>query len=155
MAMKNVDGEEWYMYSRVEISHGTERFYLTSGWRDFLQENHLCEGDECVFKFVRSEGTLLLEKVTKNELLARKPKRGRPAKKPQPSGNVPMTEPVKKKRGRPAKHPQPSGNVPMTEPVEKKRGRPAKQPQPSGEILVTEAAEAEKEGGGEQGSSCE
>ncbi|KAJ0727041.1 putative transcription factor B3-Domain family [Helianthus annuus] len=124
MAMKNVDGEEWYMYSRVEISHGTERFYLTSGWRAFLQENDLCEGDECVFKFVRSEGTLLLAKVTKKEFLARKPKRGRPAKKPQPSGNVPMTEPVKKKRG-----------------------RPAKQPQPSGEILVTEAAEAEKEKG--------
>ncbi|KAJ0679647.1 putative transcription factor B3-Domain family [Helianthus annuus] len=92
MAMKNVDGEEWYMYSRVEITHGTERFYLTSGWRDFLQENHLCEGDECVFKFVRSEGTLLLEKVTKKGLLARKPKRGRPAKQPQPSGEILVTE---------------------------------------------------------------
>ncbi|MFS7920768.1 putative transcription factor B3-Domain family [Helianthus anomalus] len=83
MAMKNVDGEEWQVSLRVEISHDTKRYYLATGWGAFQRENDLSEGDECVIKFVRSEGKLLLTKITEQ---------------PQPFG--PGSEVVKRKRGR-------------------------------------------------------
>ncbi|MFS7920766.1 putative transcription factor B3-Domain family [Helianthus anomalus] len=83
MVMKNVDEEEWQVSLRVEISHDTKRYYLATGWGAFQRENDLSEGDECVIKFVRSEGKLLLTKITEQ---------------PQPFG--PGSEVVKRKRGR-------------------------------------------------------
>ncbi|KAJ0935572.1 putative transcription factor B3-Domain family [Helianthus annuus] len=35
MAMKNVNGEEWQVSLRVEISHDTKRYYSATGWGAF------------------------------------------------------------------------------------------------------------------------
>ncbi|KAI3796638.1 hypothetical protein L1987_39316 [Smallanthus sonchifolius] len=63
MTMKNADGNEWSLGLRVD--KWCNRHYLSYGWREFKRENDLCDGDECVFKFIRSEGKLLLANVTK------------------------------------------------------------------------------------------
>ncbi|KAI7748377.1 hypothetical protein M8C21_034015 [Ambrosia artemisiifolia] len=69
MRVKNLDGKECVMGLKLDKSfRGKERYMLTSGWPQFLQENELSEGDECVFKFIRSEGKLQLAKVTKKQL---------------------------------------------------------------------------------------
>lgn len=68
MRVKNLDGKEWVTSLKIDKSYRTIlRYYLTCGWPRFMRENGLLEGDECVFKFIRSEGKLLLAKVTKNK----------------------------------------------------------------------------------------
>ncbi|KAI3796033.1 hypothetical protein L1987_38694 [Smallanthus sonchifolius] len=75
MTMKNRDGKEWEMGLRLDMSFKPKRdrlskgwpdkpkrYYLSKGWPDFRRENELSKGDECVFKFIRSEGKLLLAK---------------------------------------------------------------------------------------------
>ncbi|KAK1425798.1 hypothetical protein QVD17_21158 [Tagetes erecta] len=69
MRMKSCDGKECVMSLKFDKSYRTTiRYYLSCGWPRFRRENGLLEGDECVFKFIRSEGKLLLAKVTKNKL---------------------------------------------------------------------------------------
>ncbi|KAL8227535.1 hypothetical protein R6Q57_015119 [Mikania cordata] len=79
MAVKNVDEREWVTRLRVEYSNGTKRYYLSTGWGGFRRENHISEGDECLFKFIGSEGKLLLAKVTKKKS---------PARQAFPSGEI-------------------------------------------------------------------
>ncbi|KAI3818178.1 hypothetical protein L1987_11981 [Smallanthus sonchifolius] len=110
LTMRNLDGKEWETKLRLEKS---ERYCVSVGWIDFLRSNDLCEGDECVFKFIRSEDTLLLARVTKKK---------RPAKQPQGNpGEVPATEVGKRKREQPQGN---SGEVPAAEVVKRKRGQP-------------------------------
>ncbi|KAK1425029.1 hypothetical protein QVD17_20372 [Tagetes erecta] len=65
MTMKNLDGNEWLMGLRLDKGYNTKRYCLSSGWHNFRRVNELSEGDECVFKFIRSEGKLSLAKLTK------------------------------------------------------------------------------------------
>ncbi|XP_076922466.1 B3 domain-containing protein REM9-like [Bidens hawaiensis] len=67
MTLKNVDGREWVLGLRLDHTYSTKRYLLASGWKRFWRENKLSIGDECVFKFIRSEGKLLLAKVTKTK----------------------------------------------------------------------------------------
>ncbi|KAI7751741.1 hypothetical protein M8C21_015690 [Ambrosia artemisiifolia] len=113
VVMKNLDGEEWQLGLHMEITHGTKRYYLRTGWRDFLRGNDLSERDECVIKLVRSEGKLLLAKITKQEWSS--------ARQPQPSSNNPVAVVVKRKRGRPRKQ-QPSNKIQVAAIVKRKRG---------------------------------
>ncbi|KAK9050985.1 hypothetical protein SSX86_027610 [Deinandra increscens subsp. villosa] len=68
MVLKNLDGKEWVMGLKLDRSYRASiRYYLSSKWSAFQRENRLSEGDECVFKFIRSEGKLLLAKVIKKK----------------------------------------------------------------------------------------
>ncbi|KAJ0592978.1 putative transcription factor B3-Domain family [Helianthus annuus] len=88
MKVKNLDGKEWVTGLKLDKSYrNTIRYYLSPGWSCFARENKLAEGDECVFRFIRSEGKLLLAKVTKN-------------KWPKPSGEIPVTEALSRARVR-------------------------------------------------------
>nr|XP_043626768.1 B3 domain-containing protein REM10-like [Erigeron canadensis] len=69
--LKNLDGEEWKMSVQSKTSKQQLRYYLSSNWLDFQLRNELFEGDECVFKFIRSEDKLCLAKVTKNQSASR------------------------------------------------------------------------------------
>ncbi|KAI3796034.1 hypothetical protein L1987_38695 [Smallanthus sonchifolius] len=56
MTLKNVHGKEWVTGLRLDKSYrSTIRYYLSPKWCVFKRENDLSEGDECVFKFIRSE----------------------------------------------------------------------------------------------------
>ncbi|KAJ0750772.1 putative chromatin remodeling & transcriptional activation HMG family [Helianthus annuus] len=146
MVMKNLNGKEWHLGLKMEKTHGKNRYYLTTGWSGFRVENDLSEGDECVIKFVRSEGKLLLAKIPRQEWAARQPqpsgknqvidvekrKRGRPKQQPPSEKNM-VAEVVKRKRGRPPKQQPPSEKNTVAEVVKRKRGRPPKQPHISGE----------------------
>ncbi|KAJ0570927.1 putative transcription factor B3-Domain family [Helianthus annuus] len=96
MVMKNLDGKEWHLGLKMEKTLGKNRYYLTTGWSGFRLENDLSEGDECVIKFVRSEGKLLLVKIPRQEW---------PARQPQPWGKNQVIGVEKRKRGRPPKQP--------------------------------------------------
>ncbi|KAJ0923513.1 putative transcription factor B3-Domain family [Helianthus annuus] len=124
MVMKNLDGKEWHLGLKMEKTLGKNRYYLTTGWSGFRLENDLSEGDECVIKFVRSEGKLLLAKISRQEWAARQP---------QPWGKNQVIGVKKRKRGRPPKQQQPSEKNMVAEVVKRKRGRPPKQPHISGE----------------------
>ncbi|KAF5806702.1 putative transcription factor B3-Domain family [Helianthus annuus] len=100
MVMKNLAGKEWHLGLKMEKTLGKNRYYLTTGWSGFRLENDLSEGDECVIKFIRSEGKLLLVKIPKQEWAARQP---------QPSGKNQVIDVEKRKRGRPPKQPHISG----------------------------------------------
>ncbi|XP_076922472.1 B3 domain-containing protein REM9-like [Bidens hawaiensis] len=64
MTVKNLDGKEWVTGIKLDKSFRSSRRYLLSpGWPCFRRENDLSAGDECVFRFIRSEGKLLLAKV--------------------------------------------------------------------------------------------
>nr|XP_043626618.1 protein PFC0760c-like isoform X2 [Erigeron canadensis] len=89
--LKNLDGEEWRMGLRPGKVNQSKKLYISSGWADFQQSNDLKEGDECVLKFIRSKGKILLAKVTKKK---------RPTRQLQASGESSKTKVVKKKRGR-------------------------------------------------------
>ncbi|XP_022031656.1 B3 domain-containing protein REM5-like [Helianthus annuus] len=66
--VKNLDGKEWGTGLKLDKSYRSMiRYFLSPGWPRFARENKLAEGDECVFKFIRSEGKLLLAKVTKKK----------------------------------------------------------------------------------------
>ncbi|XP_022030088.1 uncharacterized protein LOC110931004 isoform X1 [Helianthus annuus] len=65
MTLKNLDGKEWLVGLRLDKAFRTKRYLLSFGWGRFRQQNNLSEGDECVFRFIKSEGKLLLAKVTK------------------------------------------------------------------------------------------
>ncbi|XP_022006826.1 B3 domain-containing protein REM9-like [Helianthus annuus] len=71
MRVKNLDGAEWVTKVKLDTTFKTKRYLLSSGWRSFWHENNLSQGDECVFKFIRSERKLLLAKVTKKKLKKR------------------------------------------------------------------------------------
>ncbi|XP_076933147.1 B3 domain-containing protein REM8-like [Bidens hawaiensis] len=87
MMVKNLDGKEWVTGLKLDKSYRyMKRYFLSPGWACFTRENELSEGDECVFRFIRSEGKLLLAKVTKN-------------KRSVPSG--PVRKVAKRGRGRP------------------------------------------------------
>ncbi|MFS8020671.1 putative transcription factor B3-Domain family [Helianthus anomalus] len=60
----NLDGKEWQLGVRVGKDGW---YYLSAGWIEFRRSNDLCEGDECVFKFITSEDKLLLARVSKNK----------------------------------------------------------------------------------------
>ncbi|KAK1425028.1 hypothetical protein QVD17_20371 [Tagetes erecta] len=79
MTMKNPDGKEWHVSLLLESTCKRNRYYLSAGWSLFIRENSLQKGDICVFKFIKSEGKLLVSKVTmKNSPTKRQ--RGRPPK---------------------------------------------------------------------------
>ncbi|KAK9050984.1 hypothetical protein SSX86_027609 [Deinandra increscens subsp. villosa] len=67
MVLKNRDGKEWVLGLKLDRSYASIRYYLSSKWTAFRRENRLSEGDECVFKFIRSEAKLLLAKVIKKK----------------------------------------------------------------------------------------
>ncbi|XP_023746764.1 putative B3 domain-containing protein At5g66980 isoform X2 [Lactuca sativa] len=73
--MKNLNGKEWPMKLLSEGRNYT-RYYLSAGWSRFRRANELCEGDKCLFKFLRSEDKFCLSKVTKkSQVLERRPRR--------------------------------------------------------------------------------
>ncbi|KAJ0568644.1 putative transcription factor B3-Domain family [Helianthus annuus] len=55
MTVKNLDGTERVMGLRLDTKSKPKRYYLSTGWQRFWQENNLSEGDKCEFKFIRSE----------------------------------------------------------------------------------------------------
>ncbi|XP_021968923.2 B3 domain-containing protein REM1 [Helianthus annuus] len=77
MTVKNLDGTERVMGLRLDTKSKPKRYYLSTGWQRFWQENNLSEGDKCEFKFIRSERKLLLAKVTKKKTKVVKRARGR------------------------------------------------------------------------------
>ncbi|MFS8020302.1 putative acting on peptide bonds (peptidase) transcription factor B3-Domain family [Helianthus anomalus] len=77
MTVKNLDGTERVMGLRLDTKSRPKRYYLSTGWQRFWQENNLSEGDKCEFKFIRSERKLLLAKVTKKKTKVVKRARGR------------------------------------------------------------------------------
>ncbi|XP_076894259.1 B3 domain-containing protein REM6-like [Bidens hawaiensis] len=76
MTVKNIDGKEWVTVLRLDASYKSKRYCLGSGWGRFWRENKLSIGDECVFKFIRSEGKLLLAEVTKEKCTFNMPTNG-------------------------------------------------------------------------------
>ncbi|XP_023746765.1 B3 domain-containing protein REM17 isoform X1 [Lactuca sativa] len=105
MSMKNLEGKEWPVRLLSEGGHYT-RYYLSKGWSEFLRDNDICEGDTCVFKYLRTEDKFCLAEITKKRVQADramaveglKRPRGRPARVvvEQPAGKV-----LKRPRGRP------------------------------------------------------
>ncbi|KAK9050983.1 hypothetical protein SSX86_027608 [Deinandra increscens subsp. villosa] len=66
MKLKNLDGKEWVTGLKLDKSYRASiRYHMSPGWCAFRKQNDLLEGDKCVFKYIRSERTLLLAKVTK------------------------------------------------------------------------------------------
>ncbi|XP_071707362.1 B3 domain-containing protein REM5-like [Rutidosis leptorrhynchoides] len=85
--VKDLEGKEWPVTPRLDKSfRSSERYYLASGWRDFVRSHKLSVGDKCVFKFIRSEGKICLTKITRN-------------KSSQPHQPTLLTNRVKRKRG--------------------------------------------------------
>ncbi|CAI9278397.1 unnamed protein product [Lactuca saligna] len=118
MSMKNLQGKEWPVRLLSEGGHYT-RYYLSKGWSEFLRDNDICEGDTCVFKYLRSEDKFCLAEIIKKRAQADgamaveslKRPRGRPVRVvvEQPAGKV-----LKRPRGRP----------PCVEVAVEKRARP-------------------------------
>ncbi|CAI9278398.1 unnamed protein product [Lactuca saligna] len=118
MSMKNLQGKEWPVRLLSEGGHYT-RYYLSKGWSEFLRDNDICEGDTCVFKYLRSEDKFCLAEIIKKRAQADgamaveslKRPRGRPVRVvvEQPTGKV-----LKRPRGRP----------PCVEVAVEKRARP-------------------------------
>ncbi|XP_024988528.1 B3 domain-containing protein REM20-like [Cynara cardunculus var. scolymus] len=124
ITLKNLDEHEWRLGIRSEKIARTARYHLSPGWQDFRRSNELSEGDECVFKYIKSEGKLSLVKITKKKPMAR-----------QSPVKIPATEVVKRKRGRPvvkvnAVARQPPAKTPAKKVVKRKRGRPFKNRRP-------------------------
>nr|XP_043627162.1 B3 domain-containing protein REM20-like [Erigeron canadensis] len=71
--VKNLQEKEWPMGLRLDRSFQSERYMLSSGWSKFYRTNNLSLGDKCVFKFIRSQGKILLAKVTKKKWSRRPP----------------------------------------------------------------------------------
>ena len=46
-------------------------YFVASGWKEFLRDTDMSEGDICVFKFIRSEDKICLAKITKKKTPAR------------------------------------------------------------------------------------
>ncbi|CAI9266343.1 unnamed protein product [Lactuca saligna] len=67
--MKNIDGQEW----KIRLLSDSKRYYLSAGWSEFRRVNELCEGDKCVFKFIKSEDKLCLARVTKKRVQSKQP----------------------------------------------------------------------------------
>lgn len=108
--LKNPQGNEWRMGVGLDRGNPTERYYISAGWLDFSRSNDLSEGDKCVFKFLRNENKMCLEKVTKTT--------GLPNQNPATrSGGVVVkqqgecVEVAKRPRGRPCK--QQHGTAPQ------------------------------------------
>nr|XP_043625952.1 putative B3 domain-containing protein REM15 [Erigeron canadensis] len=80
--LKGIGGNEWRMGIGLDTGNATVRYFLSAGWLDFKRSNNLSKGDECVFKFLRSENKMCLEKVTK-----------------RPINQNPTTQPPKKNSG--------------------------------------------------------
>ncbi|KAL8230051.1 hypothetical protein R6Q57_014951 [Mikania cordata] len=120
LTLKNVDGKEWQTALRKEKLNHLERYFISAGWSGFRRSNDISDGDECVFKFIRSEDKLLLARVNRKR---------RPAKQPDKhSGVPPETEVV-------ARHSErKSGKKPAAD-VERKRVQPRRN---SGKSPVTE-----------------
>ncbi|GJT25062.1 DNA-binding pseudobarrel domain-containing protein [Tanacetum coccineum] len=129
--LKRLDGNERLMALRSYQQNNSTYYCLSMGWPAFMRSNSISEGDECVFKYITSEGKMCLAKVTQTKTKTRlsspakvvKKKRGRPAKV------------VKRKRGRPAKISM-AENVKITveEVVKRKRGRPPASPRATEDI---------------------
>ncbi|CAH1417146.1 unnamed protein product [Lactuca virosa] len=142
--MKNLDGIEWPVKLLSEGGHYT-RYYLSKGWSEFLRDNDICEGDACVFKYLRSEDKFCLAEITKKRVQADramaveglKRPRGRPARVvvEQPAGKV-----LKGPRGRtPRVEVTVEKKVRPTEPDEglkRKRGRPRRVESKDGRVEV-------------------
>ncbi|KAI3731499.1 hypothetical protein L1987_62687 [Smallanthus sonchifolius] len=154
LTMRNVDGKEWETKLMLEKS---DRYCVSAGWADFWRCNDLCEGDECVFKFLKSEDTLLLARVKKKRRPA-KQMQGNPSEVPAPevgkeeqpqgnSGEVPAAEVGKKKRELPQGN---SGEAPAAEVGKRKRGQPQGN---SGEVSAAEVGKRKR--GQPQGNSGE
>ncbi|XP_071709281.1 B3 domain-containing protein REM10-like [Rutidosis leptorrhynchoides] len=63
--LKNSVGIEWEMGIRPDYSNVTTRYHLSTSWCDFRRANNLSIGDQCVFKFLKSENKMCLADVTK------------------------------------------------------------------------------------------
>lgn len=60
ITMKNLDGKEWETGVRWSKMYRSERYHFSSSWPKFRRENNLLTGDECVFKFIKSDGKFCL-----------------------------------------------------------------------------------------------
>ncbi|KAK9074679.1 hypothetical protein SSX86_007277 [Deinandra increscens subsp. villosa] len=97
LTLKNLDGDEWEAGLRLE---NRKRYCISAGWPDFRRSNDLCDGDECVFKFIKSEEKLLLARVTKK----RRPARETGVKRSkQKSGESPAKKVEKRETKSPAR----------------------------------------------------
>ncbi|KAL7604511.1 hypothetical protein Lser_V15G14824 [Lactuca serriola] len=100
--MKNIEGKEWSMKLCLQSGIKYTRYYLSGGWSEFKRANELCEGDKCVFKFLKREDKFCLAKVTKkSEVLKRKSGRQPPrVVVRQPAGKVPAAQVSMRSGGR-------------------------------------------------------
>nr|XP_043623118.1 uncharacterized protein LOC122594883 isoform X2 [Erigeron canadensis] len=92
--LKNLKGEEWRIGVLLDKTYlKSERYILSAGMLDFMQNNDILVGDECIIKLIKNEGKLCLAKVRKKYS---------PARQPLPSGEIlATTGVVKRNRGQP------------------------------------------------------
>lgn len=74
MSLKGTDGRVWY----VKYSIGApprKRVVICSGWKKFSRENHLREGDVCVFEVAsnRAEFNVTIFRITDEQDHKNKP----------------------------------------------------------------------------------
>nr|XP_043625948.1 B3 domain-containing protein REM5-like [Erigeron canadensis] len=91
LIVKNLKGKEWPMGLRLDRSFQSERYMLSTGWRQFFRSNKLSLGDKCVFKFIRSQGKILLAKVTKKKWSTRRSKSSDESETPRASCDADAT----------------------------------------------------------------
>ncbi|CAI9275833.1 unnamed protein product [Lactuca saligna] len=64
--MKDKEGKEWKIGLKIEI-YSNIRVYLASGWPHFRQYHDLCNGDMCLFKYIKKENVLILVEMIKSK----------------------------------------------------------------------------------------
>ncbi|PWA84647.1 DNA-binding pseudobarrel domain-containing protein [Artemisia annua] len=71
IVFKNLSGYEKEMAVQRVNQFRSSSYSVASGWKEFLRDTDLSEGDICVFKFIRSEDKICLAKITKKKTPAR------------------------------------------------------------------------------------
>ncbi|PWA41637.1 B3 domain-containing protein [Artemisia annua] len=71
IVFKNLNGYEKEMAVQRVNQFRSSSYSVASGWKEFLRDTDLTEGDICVFKFIRSEDKICLAKITKKKTPAR------------------------------------------------------------------------------------
>ncbi|KAI3763605.1 hypothetical protein L2E82_13575 [Cichorium intybus] len=160
VTMKNLDGDEWEINLRSEIKHYTPikhytRYYFSTGWSGFWRANELSEGDQCIFKYIRSEDKLCLAKVTKKRRVqARQPASKPPATevlKSKPRVKPPSVEVESKDGGREVVKKKLRPTQPAAEVLKRSRRQPPRMEvvkkkvgpkHPAGKVLVAEVSKS-------------
>ncbi|PWA84646.1 DNA-binding pseudobarrel domain-containing protein [Artemisia annua] len=63
--IKSLDGIETQMALQSYKLRWSTRYCFSVGWRSFKRSNNISDGDECVFKYIKSEDKMCLAKITK------------------------------------------------------------------------------------------